>query len=117
MIVAVLCIKPQTHVPSFTLMMVDDSSSPHHAPDMKKYTTGWENRGFAMMGRNAAHHFLQSVLHFVFTDWFKEWSRSLDGLHEMVTTEVSLSLPRSVYNCTALGELTFGTVPRHCKLR
>ncbi|KAK0631578.1 hypothetical protein B0T14DRAFT_417618 [Immersiella caudata] len=39
------------------------------------------------MGRNAAHHFLQSVLHVVYTDWFEEWSRSLDGLDEMVTTE------------------------------
>ena len=99
MIVAALCINRQAHVPSFTLMMVDDSKDPYQGPDLKKYTVGWENRGFVVMGRNAAHHFLQSVLHVVYTDWFEEWSRSLDGLDEMVTTEVSE--PELVYNCTS----------------
>lgn len=50
----------------------------------------WKYRGFSAGGKNAVHHLLQSAVHAALNIWSKEWSKTLDSLDELVSTEVYL---------------------------
>jgi len=49
----------------------------------------WTDRGFTVVGANAAHHLLQAAFHGALRVWAEQWLETLDALDDLVSTEVS----------------------------
>jgi hypothetical protein len=89
--------------PYFTIALLSDFAAPAQGWDDS--LVNWEDRRFAVRGKNAGYHLLQSTIHYMLTRWEKEWSECLEALGNGVKTKVrDTVVPASRWSCAHAGD-------------